>query len=147
MPCKTRFLIGTKGGIDNMKEVHWRLEDELYGMLKAEAVKRDDSMNEVARRLLRKALAGESANDAMDEVAAVLTKVIRRELKPTEERLAKINAKTSIAAATSMYLNYFVIGYLKGLPTTPKEIWEEARKKALAFLRERYNSDIKEVEN
>lgn len=128
-------------GWDTVKEIHLRIDDELFGMIKAEAAKRDESNSEVARRLLRKALASESANEALDEIAAILSKVIRRELKPTEERLAKLNAKTSIAAATSMFLNYLVVSEFKNLPKSPKEIYEEARKKAVAYIKEPYKDE------
>ena len=117
-----------------MREIHLRLDDELEKKLKALAASRGEPMAVVIRNLLNEALSAESAVTSLNVIVSAVRNVIRRELKPLEERLAKINAKTSIAAATAMYMLVQVLDDL-GVRNTV-EIYEKARAKAVAFLKE-----------
>jgi len=117
-----------------LREIHLRLDDELEKKLKALAASRGEPMAVVIRNLLNEALSAESAVTSLNVIVSAVRNVIRRELKPLEERLAKINAKTSIAAATAMYMLVQVLDDL-GVRNTV-EIYEKARAKAVAFLKE-----------
>ncbi|SFR11683.1 ribbon-helix-helix protein, CopG family [Desulfoscipio geothermicus] len=122
----------------NSKELRVMIDEELDSLLKALAARRGETVSEVVRRLLKTSLGNEAAVDGVDVVAAALTKVIRRELKPVEDRMAKLTAKSAIAGATGLYLNYFVIQQALGpkLTKSAKEVYEAARVKAVAYLKE-----------
>lgn len=92
----------------------------------------------IARRMVEEVLAQKHAVEGMDMVTAALAKVVRRELKPVEDRMAKLTAKSAIAGATGMYLNYFVIQQALGpkLTKSAKEVYEAARVKAVAYMKE-----------
>ena len=119
------------------KEIRVLIDNELDIALKAQATRRKESVAEIVRRLLKESLAKEIAEDSTYIISTTIRKTIRSELKLTENRIAKLVAKTSIAAATSMFLNYAVIkeGNL-GLKINSKELYEQARIKAVAYLRE-----------
>lgn len=122
-----------------MKQAHFWLDKDMNSQILALAKRRfGDNFSQACRYLLNKALAIEAAGDSIDEISVLISKAVRRELKPTEDRLAKLTAKAAIAAGTSMFLNYFVIREAPiGLDRSTKEIYEEARKKAVAMLREK----------
>lgn len=109
-----------------------RLDKDLDDQLSALAVRRGETKAELCRRLLRKAVAQELAEDAIDPILAAVRQAMGDVLKPVEERLAKINAKTAIAAATSMYMEMQVYSDL-GKDARP--LYEAARKKAVAFVK------------
>lgn len=121
-----------------VKAITVRLDMETFNALQLLAQQRGEHVAVITRRVIEDYLASKSAVDGVDVISVALRKVIRAELKPTEERLAKINAKTAIGALTSMYLNYFVIKEGKfNMGLSPKELYEEARVKAVADLRQR----------
>lgn len=109
-----------------------RLEVELEKQITLLAEKRGESKAELCRRLLKKAVEQELASEGIDEIYISVRQAMQDVLKPVEERLAKINAKTAIAAATAMYTNAEVLGQMgKNI----KEIHERSRKKAVAFVK------------
>lgn len=113
-----------------------RFDAETYNALQLLAQQRGEPVTVIIRRVVKDFLANKSAVNGVDVIASALRRVIRAELKPTEERLAKLNAKTAIGALTSMYLNYFIIKEGKfNMGLSPKELYEEARVKAVAHLR------------
>jgi predicted DNA-binding protein len=135
MPCNYWVYRGTfKGRYLFLREIHLRIDDELERKLKALAAGRGEPMAVVIRNLLNDSLSAESAVTSLNVIVSAVRNVIRKELKPLEERLAKINAKTSIASATSMYLLVQVLDDL-GVRNAV-DIYEKARIKAIAFLKE-----------
>ena len=114
------------------KEIRFVVEDGLYDAIGALAQRRGETMADVCRRILERGISNDAAEDGLDTILYAVRKTMKDVLKPTEERLAKINAKTSIAAATSMYLNTQVIA---NTGHDARAIYEEARKKAVAFVR------------
>lgn len=108
-----------------------RLDVELEKQITALAERRGESKAELCRKLLRKAVQQELANEGIDEIYMAVRQAMQDVLKPVEERLAKINAKTAIAAATSMYTNAEVLG---NMGKDVRAIHERSRKKAVAFV-------------
>ena len=92
-------------------------------------------MSLIARKILEKRLKEESAQDGIDAVTEAVRKAMRDVLKPTEDRLAKLSAKTAVTAATAMYLNVQTIADMGKNDVV--ELYQEARKKAVAYLKER----------
>lgn len=115
-------------------DLRFGVDPELKRLLLAcKELNSESHVTETSRRLLRKAALAEIAENSLDAITPVIRRVMKEELKVTENRLASITAKTSIAAATSMYLNYQVLG-LVGIEN-PKALYEAARKKAVGFTR------------
>ncbi|MGB9860272.1 MAG: hypothetical protein ACPLQP_10095 [Moorellaceae bacterium] len=118
-----------------LKGVFLRMDEDLLNALKALAARRKEPMAVVVRNLLSRALAEENAADGKDVITDAVRKAMRDVLKPVEDRMAKLAAKAAMAAATSMYLNTEVIGELGKHDVL--RIYDLARKKAAAYLRER----------
>jgi hypothetical protein len=122
---------------ENMKQkllnpMRIRLDDELDEQLTALASMRGEAKAELCRRLLQKAVAQELAETAIDPILLAVRHAMADVLKPVEERLAKINAKTAIASATTMYMNQQVF---EDLGKNGRALHEAARKQAVAFVK------------
>lgn len=115
-------------------KLQFRVDEQLELAVKAIAVRRDEDVADVCRRILREGVAKESLEDGKDEVAKIVRQTLRDVLKPFEERLAKLNAKAAISSGTAMWMNMQVLdeaGY------DAQEVYTKARKKAVAQLQER----------
>ncbi|MBE3573622.1 MAG: hypothetical protein IMW95_11870 [Moorella humiferrea] len=118
-----------------MKEIKAYLPEETYEALMSLAARRNEPVSAVARRMLVNAIAEEAAADGKDVIIDAVRRAMREVLKPAEDRMAKLAAKAAMAAATAMYLNTQVIGDLGRKDVL--QIYSEARKRAVAYLRER----------
>ena len=118
-----------------MKKVTIYLSEDTYEVLNNLSSRRKESMSLIARKILEKGLKEESAQDGIDAVTEAVRKAMRDVLRPTEDRLAKLMAKAAVAAATAMYMNVQTIADLG--KHNAIEIYNEARVKAAAYLKER----------
>ncbi|SFE61344.1 hypothetical protein SAMN04324257_02271 [Thermoanaerobacter thermohydrosulfuricus] len=89
--------------------------------------------------MLIDSITNEAANDGIDKVTEAVRKAMRDVLRPTEDRLAKLMAKAAVAAATAMYMNVQTIADLG--KHNAVEIYNEARVKAAAYLKERDDNE------
>jgi len=89
--------------------------------------------------MLTESITTEAANDGIDKVTEAVRKAMRDVLRPTEDRLAKLMAKAAVAAATAMYMNVQTIADLG--KHNAVEIYNEARVKAAAYLKERDDNE------
>lgn len=117
-----------------LKPVTIRFRKDTYEKLQILAQQRGEAVAVVVRRIVEQTVANEVAVGVVDVITSVLRKTIRAELKPTEDRLAKLAAKAATAAATSMYLNTQALRDLGKHDAL--ELYQAARKKAVAYLRE-----------
>ena len=115
-----------------MPQLHVRVSDELNRRINALAAAEGTSKAEVIRKILYQHTAENAAEESLDVVAETVRRVIRAELKPVEDRLAKISVKNTIAAATSMFLN---MAALDSSGHNSSEWYKTARKKAVSYLR------------
>lgn len=115
-----------------MPQLHVRVSDELNRRINALAAAEGTSKAEVIRKILYQHTAENAAEESLDVVAETVRRVIRAELKPVEDRLAKISVKNTIAAATSMFLN---MAALDSSGQNSSEWYKTARKKAVSYLR------------
>ncbi|AFK85878.1 MULTISPECIES: hypothetical protein [Thermoanaerobacterium] len=122
-----------------MKRVNVQLPEDVYQTLVNLASRRDESISAVARKMLSEAVLIEAANDGIDKVTEAVRKAMRDVLKPTEDRLAKLMAKSAVAAATAMYMNVQTIADLG--KHNAVELYNEARVKAVAYLKERDDNE------
>lgn len=122
------------------KKEEWiriRVDPTLKRKWEALCARRGESQSEVGRALIEKAVAENAIVDGVDEIVSIIRSTMKDVLVPHTERLAAINAKTAIAAATSMYMNTQVIA---NAGHDAKGIYEISRKKAVEFVREKKNT-------
>ncbi len=128
-----------------------RLDNETEQLLNTLANLKNETRAEIMRRIIsegvRKELMLESG--MIDEILSLIRTAMRDTYKPFEERSAKLQAKTAIAAATTMYTNLEVLG--ESGRKDIREVHIKARKKAVAFVRstdeeseERQSGDLNE---
>ncbi|TCO53287.1 hypothetical protein [Caldanaerobacter subterraneus] len=122
-----------------MKKVTVYLSEDTYEVLNNLSSRRKESMSLIARKILEKGLKEESAQDGIDAVTEAVRRAMRDILRPTEDRLAKLMAKAAVAAATAMYMNVQTIADLG--KHNAVEIYNEARVKAVAYLKERDDNE------
>jgi len=115
------------------KCVSVRLPKDIYDNLVSVAAQRQEPVGALARRLLTRVLAEESAASGRDVICSAVRSSMREVLKPVEERLAKLSAKATMAAATSMFLNVQCIADLG--KNNAKELYNDARSKAAVYMR------------
>lgn len=120
--------------------IHVRVSEDINLKLKSIAEEKEITVTELIRIILRDYISNESAENGIDKVTETIRRVIRSELQPVENRMAKLSAKGAVAAATSMYLNVQALNDM-GL-SDPVEKYEKSRKKAVAYLR--MNTDDEE---
>lgn len=115
-----------------MNVVQFRADDELHRKIKALAERRGVTIADLCRDVMTEAVDRGALEDSLDTLERMLIRVLRNTLKPTEDRLAKLNAKTAIAAATTMYMNTQVIA---NMGQDARGIYDLARKKSVNYLR------------
>lgn len=106
-------------------------------LIKKMANERGETEAELARQIITNAAEAGALQDSVDALLMVVRSAMKDVIEPHTERLAKLNAKTGIAAATSMYMNTQAVanaGY------DAVSIYEESRKKAVKFVQERQQS-------
>lgn len=102
----------------------------MYNKIKALADENEKtSMADIARRILNENLSVEYASKGIDAITQTIRRVIRDEIRPVENRMAKLSAKAAAASATSMYLNVETIADMG--KNDAVEIYDKARKKQL----------------
>lgn len=114
------------------KELRFNVEDDLHEKIFALAERRGEAVSEVCRRVLRDAVERSAAEDGLDVINEAVRKNMSDVLKPLENRLAAMTAKSTIASATTMYHMQHV---LLGMGKDPRVIHEESRKKAVSYLK------------
>jgi hypothetical protein len=113
--------------------LRFRVYDDLYNAVKGIAAQKGVTMADVCRELLEEAIGRQQGEQSQDYLLALVKRAVREEIKPTEERLAKISAKNAITSGTSMCMSMQVLeetGY------NTQEVYTKARKKAVALLKE-----------
>lgn len=115
------------------KEIRFYVDEELHAALFALAERRGEAVADICRRTLRETVKKETAKDSLSVIDSTVREAMEDVLRPVEERLARINAKTAIAAATAMYTNIEVLGGHMGKDALA--IYEAARKKAVGYVK------------
>jgi len=122
------------------KNIRIWIDDELDRKLKSLSKERGEPVAVIVRRYIREALAGEAAVSYLDIIRSATREVIRSEIKPLENRLAKLNAKTGMSSATAMFMLIQTLDDLGKHDCV--NIYEKARKKAYAYLKERNDQEV-----
>ncbi|TCO53853.1 hypothetical protein [Caldanaerobacter subterraneus] len=122
-----------------MKKITVKVSNEIYSLLLDLSARRQETVSSIVRKILEKGLTQEAAESGIDAVTEAVRKAMRDVLRPTEDRLAKLMAKAAVAAATAMYMNVQTIADLG--KHNAVEIYNEARVKAAAYLKERDDNE------
>lgn len=115
-------------------QMRFDVDDELYLLLEgSRARKGEKNLADTCRRLLHDACKREGLEDGIDTLTPIIRKLIKEEFKVSENRIAKIVAKSANAAATTMYMCYQVLASLgtKNMPA----IYQAARVKGVNFVK------------
>ncbi|WP_213974694.1 hypothetical protein [Tepidanaerobacter acetatoxydans] len=115
------------------KCVSVRLPKDVYENLATLATQRQEPVGALARRLLTQVLAEESAANGRDVICSAVRSSMREVMGPVEDRMAKLSAKATMAAATSMFLNVQCIADLG--KNNAVELYNDARSKAAVYMR------------
>jgi predicted DNA-binding protein len=125
----------------NMVGTYLRLEKETRDKINIIAKTRGETVAEVIRRILEKGLNEEIAEQSLDTIISAVRKTVRAELKTTENRLAKLSARSAIAAGTTMYMQrdtlqaFFKAPDKETAAQMAQDRLDNARKMAVHFLR------------
>lgn len=106
------------------------IDDDLLGLIRADAARRKLSVANLVRDILRQGLAERAASDSRTALEAA----IRRAIKPDVERLAKLAARAAMEAGTALMLNYSVLEEVAKVDAL--SYYQAARKKSVARLRQ-----------
>jgi 2-iminoacetate synthase ThiH len=134
---------GQRGGAKKIKliNLHIRVDKETLDKLTLLAGSRKEPLASNVRRILIAGLNTEIAEQGLEIVTASVRKVIRSELKSTENRLAALGAKASISAGISEHMlttlfERSIAGDVPEKRRQAKAIHDEARKKAVSGLKQ-----------
>lgn len=117
-----------------MIDVHVRVDEDTKENINSLAASRGITQAEAVRQVFREYFSSDFATKSLDVITTIVRSVIRSELKPVENRMAKISAKSAIAGATSMFLNIQTLDDLGKHDSV--EMYQKARKKAVAYVKE-----------
>ncbi len=115
--------------------LHVPITEEMEKKLKSAADNRGIPKSVLVRELLRDGLKVEGVVWAQDLLRKLIAESIKEQLWPVEERLAKINAKSSYASAISLYIAAQAIFDMGKRDTVTA--FQEARKKAIQLVQEK----------
>jgi len=123
-----------------MIDLHLKLAKATVDKVNTLAGIQKETASAIIRRILDAGLDAEIAEQSLGTITSVIRKVIRSELKSTENRLASLGAKATIAAGTSehMLTTLFVrsiSGEISEKQRQAKEIHDDARRKAVLSLK------------
>jgi len=116
-----------------MQRIFFQLDNELYSAVKEVALREEQAVSEVMRRIFEDAVVRMSAEAGMDAVAALIREEVGRAAKSAENRITKILVKASLAASTNAYLSLQCISAANKYDAT--EIQRTARRNAAEYLK------------
>lgn len=121
------------------QQVHLRLNGDTYKKVKALAKENEESVSETLRILINDGLACKVTEENTDIIAVTVRQQLEIVLKPHIERLAALSSKSGHMSATAAFLN--VQALMDLVPTenrrNVRQMYENARKKAAAYMRTR----------
>lgn len=128
------FFIETSSTKESTKDewIRFRVSPKMKKEWIAVCDQRGESEAELGRKLIQQMINEGAIETGIDEIITIIRSSLKDVIKPTEERLAAINAKTAIASATSMYLNTQVIAEMGH---DAVKMYEDARKKAVTHTK------------
>ncbi|MGD0622885.1 MAG: hypothetical protein ABSA82_10565 [Thermacetogeniaceae bacterium] len=126
---------------EKLVDLHIRVDKDILDKIITLAGTRRETAAAVIRRTLAAGLNAEIAESSLETITSAIRKAIRAELKSTENRLAALGAKASIAAGTSEHMlttlfERSISGDISEKRRQAKAIHDEARKNAVSGLKQ-----------
>lgn len=114
-------------------------DDEVYRQIKLIADKNGDSAASVVRELVQRSLDGELTAANLTFITSIMREQLKDVIQPFIERLAALNAKTGVQAGAAAYLAAEAIAKFvpNNMQAEVTETYEQARKKAVAYMQRR----------
>lgn len=114
-------------------------DDEIYRQLKLIADKNGDSVAATVRELVQRSLDGELAAANITFITGIMREQLKDVMQPYVERLAAISAKSGVQAGAAAYLAAEAIAKFvpDNMQAEVSETYEQARKKAVAYMQRR----------
>ena len=125
-------------------EIRFRVTSEMEQLVKAAAKKKGRSVPDYLRQVLREYIATNELTDTKAAIQSFVAEAVEEKLKPVENRLAKITAKTAHASAISIFLQAQAMADLGKSDVV--QVFKVAREKGLAFVRERGIPNTRDME-
>ena len=115
------------------KEIRFRVTKEMELEVKAAAKREGKSTPEFLRKMVNSYIITTNFYDIKSHVQSYVASAVEEKLKPVENRLAKINAKTAHATAISIFLLAQTLADLGKRDVV--EVFKIARRKGIEFVR------------
>ena len=121
------------------KRINVSFDPDTYNHIMRLAAQRDVSMSDVVRLYTEEGLNGTLNKDNIDFITGIIREQIKNAMQPQIERLASLSAKTYMEAATASLLTAETIARFvdESEQEAFAEVYEKARKKALASARKK----------
>ena len=126
------------------EEIKFRVTKEQKQQILTAAKARDKAVSDFLRQALRDYLAVDEMESRKDTIQSYVANAVEEKLKPVENRLAKITAKTAHASAISIFLQAQAMADLGKSDVV--QVFKVAREKGLAFVRERGMPNTRDME-
>lgn len=126
------------------EEIKFRVTKEQKQQILTAAKARDKAISDFLRQALRDYLAVDEMESRKDAIQSYVANAVEEKLKPVENRLAKIAAKTAHASAISIFLQAQAMADLGKSDVV--HVFKVAREKGLAFVRERGIPNTRDME-
>ena len=134
-------------GAERFYKTTIRIEKKTIEKLIEISKNRDEPLSFIIRKYINIGLATEFVDESTDIIASIVREQLDIVLKPYVERLAKIGSKSGHMSATAAFLN--VQALMDLVPTerrkNVKEMYESARKKAVAYMANRTDDFKNEI--
>lgn len=127
--------IGGSNRLSKMKRVQMLLEEDLLKRLDAEAELKGMNRSEFMRLALEEKLSAHASVEGIDSTVKALRRVLSDELNPQFNRMAKMVAKSTKAAATGMYLQVVELNAAGSVDAV--KAFRDAKIQATAYLTSR----------
>ena len=118
-----------------MRQFTVRLEDDAMKLLEAKAEEQVLPPAVLARDLITKGLAHDFSSLQRDAIEVLVRECIQDEMKPMTDRLAALDAKGGIMAASSYFILLKLIDSIYGEHVDTDELAKDSRRKAIEYIR------------
>ena len=122
---------------EDRERINVTFDIETYNQIKLIAQKENRSMSDLVRDWTMQGLNGVLTHNNLDVLTPIIRDQLKSIIKPTEERLASLSAKTCVQAGAAAYLTAETIATLLPIQEQKEfeEVYNAARKKAVAYMR------------
>lgn len=126
------------------EEIKFRVTKEQKQQILRAANAKEKAVSDFLRQALSEYLSVDEMESRKDAIQSYVANAVEEKLKPVENRLAKITAKTAHASAISIFLQAQAMADMGKSDVV--QVFKVAREKGLAFVRERGIPNTRDIE-